>query len=384
MSKITTHYDEKTAKTEAEMRAAPEKQHALQESVPKDRYIARKTALLIVLTVLICAAVLLSCSPGSKKTALKVIIIPKFEVGEMAGDFPGEAQLFYEEYCAGCEEAEIPNMPPTGHFYVNKDNGVGMLVTGSGKTAAALSLMAVLSSEAYDYSNAYIVSVGCGGGSAEYCTLGDVILVTSVCDYDLGHHVDAHERKSDDSRVMWFPDKSYEDYEFKYLNKDLCEKAYQLIREVPLRTTEQSKEEIKDNFPAREESDLLPAVRKGTALSGDNYWKGEYGHVTANFISEYYGCPDPYMVTEMEEVAIANTADCFGMLDRVISLRVIVNMDVFLNGATPESTWGEYKSYNEKVEEKNDETLDIFEPAMHNLFNTGSMIIDALLDDKLQ
>jgi hypothetical protein len=90
------------------------------------------------------------------------------------------------------------------------------------------------------------------------------------------------------------------------------------------------------------------------------------------------------MVTEIEEVAIANTADCFGMLDRVISLRVIVNMDVFLNGATPESTWGEYKSYNEKVEEKNDETLDIFEPAMHNLFDTGSMIIDAILDDKLQ
>ena len=60
--------------------------------------------------------------------------------------------------------------------------------------------------------------------------------------------------------------------------------------------------------------------------------------MTANFIAEYYECPDPYSVTEMEEIAIANTAECFDMLDRVISLRVIVNTDLFLDGETPEST----------------------------------------------
>lgn len=345
----------------------------------------RKTSLfLIILTVLLCSLVVSSCSDTSKKTELKVIIIPKFEVGEMSGDFPGEAQLFYEEYCAGSEEADIPNMPPTGHFYVNKDNGVGLLVTGSGKTAAGLSLMAVLTSDLYDYADAYIVSVGCGGGSISKCMLGDVILVTSVCDYDLGHHVDAHEKKKSNTRVMWFPDDSYADYEFKPLNKDLYEKVYEMIKDVPLKTTEQSIEVIRENTSGREESDLIPLVRKGTALTGDNYWKGIYGHVTANFITEYYGCADPYMVTEMEEIGIANTANCFGLLDRVVSLRTIVNADVFLNGATPESTWGEYNSFNEKVETENDETLDIFEPAMHNLFDTGSVVIDGILDGSLQ
>lgn len=67
------------------------------------------------------------------------------------------------------------------------------------------------------------------------------------------------------------------------------------------------------------------------------------------------------MVTEMEEVAVASTAECFGMLDRVISLHVIVNMDVFLNDENPE-------------------TLDIFEPAMHNLFDTASIVIDKILE----
>jgi hypothetical protein len=89
------------------------------------------------------------------------------------------------------------------------------------------------------------------------------------------------------------------------------------------------------------------------------------------------------MVTEMEEVAIANTAECFDMLDRLISLRVIVNMDVFMKGETPESTWGEHSSFNEKVENENTETLDIFEPAMHNLFDTGRIVIDAALEGNL-
>ena len=344
----------------------------------------RKRALLVILfALLLCVAAFSSCSKEPEKTALRVIIIPKFEIGEMTGDFPGEAQLFYEKYCADCEEEEIPNMPPTGQFFVNEENGVGLLVTGSGKTAAGLSLMAVLSSDKYDCSDAYIVSVGCGGGSAANSMLGDVILVTAACDYDLGHHVDAHERENSKSHIMWFPDKSYGDYEHKKLNADLSEKAFQMIKDCPLRTTEESKRIIKENFGARDEEDLIPMIRKGTALTGDNYWKGIYGHVTATFIADYYECTDPYMVTEMEEIAIFNTADVFGLLDRVISLRTIVNMYVFLNDTPPASTGGEYKSFCETVENENDETLDIFEPAMHNLFDAGSIVIDGILEGSL-
>ncbi len=342
-----------------------------------------RTGLMFILVLAICVQILSACSFSPKKKALRVLIIPKFEVGEMSGDFPGEAQLFYEKYCPGCEEIEIPNMPPTAHFYLNDKDGVGVLVTDSGKTAAGLSLMAVLSSGFYDYSDTTIVSVGCGGGSAGSCTLGDVILVTAVCDYDLGHHVDAHERKRSSTQVMWFPDKSYADYSYKFLNNDLCQKTYEMIKDCPLRTTEEAKAVMRENFGAYEEEDILPAVKMGTALTGDNFWKGIYGHVTANFIADYYGCPDPYSVTEMEEIAIANTAECFHLLDRLISLRVIVNMDVFLNDETPESTWGEHKSFNEKIEDDNSETLDIFEPAMHNLFDTADIVIEAALNGEL-
>ena len=83
------------------------------------------------LICMICIALLYAGSAaaaaGPEKPALRAIIIPKFEIGEMTGDFPGEAQLFYERYCDGCEETEIPHMPSSGHFYVNEADGVAVL-----------------------------------------------------------------------------------------------------------------------------------------------------------------------------------------------------------------------------------------------------------------
>ncbi len=162
---------------------------------------------------LLFVLLLSSCSEKKEKDKISVIIIPKFEIGEISGDFPGEAQLFYEKYCPDENEIELPHTPPTARFYYNKETGAAILVTGSGKKAAGLSLMALLSSDRYDCSDAYIVSVGCAGGSAAFCSLGDVIVVTAACDYDLGHHVDAHEKRNSDSYVMWFPGGSYDGYE---------------------------------------------------------------------------------------------------------------------------------------------------------------------------
>lgn len=54
-----------------------------------------------------------------------------------------------------------------------------------------------------------------------------------------------------------------------------------------------------------------------------------------------YQCPDPYATAEMEAVAVARTVERMGKLDRLIILRVSVNMGVFMLGAIPESLWGD-------------------------------------------
>lgn len=353
------------------------------------------TAMIAVLLLLLGSTALygFSDSPLAGITAyaddvgrnpVKVLIVPKFEIGGIEGDFPGEAQLFYEQYCTGCEEASVPNAPPTSRFYFNRENGVGLLLTGPGKTAAGLSLMSLLSWNAYDFSNAMIVSVGCSGGSTGLCTYGDVVLVTAACDLELGHHTGIEELADPENGLTWFPDEdSNNEYSCKQLNKELCEKAYQLIKDCPLRTTEKTKQVITENFPDEAWADREPRVLRGTAVSADSYWKGMEDHKNAVAVAEYYKCPDSYAVTEMEEVAVMNTAECFDLENRVISLRVVVNLDTFLKGESPERLWLDDQDYAGQVTEDNSETLDIFEPGMENLFDAGRIVIDAILAGEL-
>ena len=346
----------------------------------------KKTLALLIAALLIVTSVFVSsCSSTDTGTEekdsgavkLKAIIVPKMELGEMSGDFPGEAQLFYEKYCPGTEETRVPHMPESAHFYVNKENGVGILVTDSSKTAASLSLMAILSCEEYDHSEAAIVSVGCAGGSKGYSRPGDVVLITAVCDNELGHEADVREMEDKNADITWFHDDSYDDFSYKEFDGKTLEKAYEMTKDCKLRTTEKTDRVMAENFPGEDWALRRPAVIKGSSVSGDDFWKGEYGHKNAEFITEYYNCQDPYAVTEMEEISIANAAACYGILDHVVSFRVIVNMDVFLKGETPEGLWKETKGYNDKVKKDNSETLDIFEQAMHNLFDTASIVIDA-------
>lgn len=334
------------------------------------------TCVILLLFVFFMSA----CGKKDAKTKVRVLIVPKFEIGEITGDFPGEAQLFYEYYCAGCEEIAIAHTTPTAHFYLKEESGVGLLITGSGKTAAGLSLMSLLSDDTYDFSDTIIVSVGCSGGNTGFARFGDVVLVTAACDLELGHHTDKAELTDPDNSHTWFPDESDEnDYACKQMDPELCDKAYQLIKDCSLRTTDITDHVLADNFPNEEWAQRKPCVLKGTAISTDSYWKGAEDHANAAFAAEYYGCDDKYAVTEMEEIAVMNAAECFGLENRVISLRVVVNSDTFLKGESPEQLWLDEKDFEETASAEKGETVDIFEPGMESLFDTGRIIIDAIL-----
>ena len=83
-----------------------------------------------------------------------------------------------------------------------------------------------------------------------------------------------------------------------------------------------------------------------------------------------------------KKIAIMNAAECFGMSDRVVSLRVAVNVDTFLEGESPESLWLGDEGFVVRVSGENSETLDIFEPGMENLFDAGRIVIDAILGEQ--
>ena len=63
-------------------------------------------ALLVAALLIVCASLALA-----EPVAIKALILPKFESSEMAGDFPGEAQYYYEGYCEGGESYDIVGCP---------------------------------------------------------------------------------------------------------------------------------------------------------------------------------------------------------------------------------------------------------------------------------
>ena len=311
-----------------------------------------------------------------KKIRVKVLILPKFEVGEISGDFPGEAQYFYEEYLAGGEEYEIIGSPESEKLYYK--DGVAMFLLGQGKISAALSTAAVLSDERFDFSDAYIMCVGCGGAAKGYGVFGDVFVISAAVDFDLGHKADSREIKDRDG-TTWFHDDSYDSIAVVRLDQSLTDRVFEKIKDLSLETTENTVAFLEKEYPEEAWADRPPQLMRGTSVTSDNYWKGIYDHRNAISITETYGCTDPYAVTEMEDVASARAVQSFGLLDRLIILRVGVNIDVFPKDLTPEMLWGE-DSDDHVASEGSLESVDIFETAMKNCFGAGRILIDAMLD----
>ena len=312
----------------------------------------KKTFALLLMVLLLMCSVLPAFAQSAEPVKIKVLILPKFESGEMAGDFPGEAQYYYEGYCQGGDEYEIKGGFADNKLYVK--DGVALYVTGMGKVNTALSLTAVLLDERFDFSDAYILSTGCAGSAYEYGVMGDVFVITAAIDYDLG----------------------------KILNQDLMDRVYSLVKDVKVETTDRTRAFMAAAFDNAEWATRDPMVLRGTTVSGDNYWKGAYDHANAVLMTETYQCPDPFALTEMEDVALAVAAERLGMLDRYIIIRDSVNMDVFMNGASPASLWDpDFKQ--SLASESSVEAADIFATAMENNFKVGRVVVDAILNGSL-
>ena len=341
-----------------------------------------KKLLFTVLAVVLMAAGAVSLAEEAASQALplpvKVLLLPKFEIDEMSGDFPGEAQYYYEHYLTGAVEYDVPYN--SGKLYYQ--DGIAMCVLGMGKINAALGTMAILSDTRFDFSEAFIISTGCGGSSSGNTVMGDVFLITAAVDYDLGHHADAREL-SDPEGTTWFHDADFDDAAVIRLNPELMEKVYVLVKDMPVETTEVTRSFMRAAFDGADWAVRDPQVLRGTTVTADNYWKGQYGHMNALRMVEVYQCPDPYVMTEMEDVAIAQTAERMGMLDRLIIIRDSVNMDVFMIGATPESLWGDAEATT-LASEESIEAADIFVTAMKNNFNVGRIIIDQIITGQFQ
>lgn len=340
----------------------------------------RKAVMTTVLAIALGAGFLMAFTAmADEKIPIKVLLLPKFEIGELTGDFPGEGQLYYEEYLEGGDEYEIPFGYGESRMYVK--DGVALYVTGMGKVNAALSTMAVLGDSRFDFSDAYIISTGCAGSAKGSTVMGDVFIITAAVDYDLGHHADPREMENEQAQT-WFHDDDYDDVALVTLDSGLTDRAYDLVKDISLETTPNTQKYMMASFEGEEWAARTPKVLKGTTVSGDNYWKGEYDHQNALLMVETYGCADPYALTEMEDVAIGAALSRMGMVDRYLIVRDSVNIDVFMKNTSPERLWASDNAVSSEDEESA-ERVDIFAVAMENNFKVGRVIVESILNGEL-
>lgn len=315
----------------------------------------------------------------NRRIPVKVLILPKFENGAMTGDAAGEAQYYYEHYCKDADAYDVFGGIAGNRLYVQ--NGVALYVTGCGKVNAVLGLNAVLHDDRFDFSEAYIFSVGCSGSAIGSTVMGDVFVLSAAIDFDLGHHADARDLQ-DGTQTTWFHNPIYDGSAYRIFSPVLTDRVFALVKDTKLHTTENTKIFMAKAFDNAAWALREPQVLRGTTLSGDNYWKGIHDHNNAILMANTYPVPDAFVCAEMEDAALAVALDRIGMLDRFIAVRVSVNMDVFTNGSTPENLWG--KQAGAVFSADGDmESADIFDTAMQNHFRVGKRIIDAVLDGSL-
>jgi purine nucleoside permease len=316
----------------------------------------RISILLIVATVF--SATIFAEGTYEKKE-VKVLEISMFEVGENSGDFSGEFQHFYENYFEGqSTEYAVKGFP--GTLYLNND-GVAGIVAGMGKAQAAASLTAILSDNRFDFSNAYIVVSGCGGAAPDRATLGDVIIATSLVDYELGHAWTQSDIPAGTTETF-MRSNGYDRSAYTTLNPALIGSLKDVVKDVDLIDCDDA---IAYRALYNQDSSVKPSILYGISVTGDSYWHGSGASAHADEVVSSYTNEDIYLITQMEDSAFGVVAKDFGMENNLIIVRDVVNFDQPYEG--------------QSVTESLAASSGAFSIGMSNGFSVASTIIDSLI-----
>lgn len=233
-----------------------------------------------------------------------VLVLPAFD--DLPG-LPGEAAPWRAAYDLD-RTVSVEGVPEPVRY---SDRGLAVVPTGIGKTAAATTTTALLSSDRLDLEDALVLSVGVAGGPPTL-PVGSVLLADSIADWDDKARIDPTD---DEMPIVSNP---YTQGQGVFeLDADLLAEARSLAEDVDL-----------DAVAADGDDDTVgtPRIVSGTNLCGDEIWHGHELAAQAAWLVDAFGV-GPYRATEMEDAGTAAALERFDRLDRYLSVRGISNHD---------------------------------------------------------
>lgn len=159
-----------------------------------------------------------------QKTLKAVILVPYVGSNADAKTPEGEGKIFFDEYFFDAEVIQVLGSSFKGRMYVK--DGIGMYIIGEGKTNAAMYTTALLSSFSFDFKDTKFVLCGCCGCAKDAGVVGDVYLVTSSVDYELGHNADVRDGNTA-REVTWYPNVTFNVYGHIDFDEGFIEKAHE-------------------------------------------------------------------------------------------------------------------------------------------------------------
>lgn len=302
-----------------------------------------------------------------------VMVFTHFEVGEKAGDFPGEFQKWHAKYNLN---TQIEVSGAQTDVYYNADNGVAATVTGIGKSLCTTSVTSILASPTFDLEDTFFISAGISGTPPEVGTTGCVFVSDYVVDWDLAHRwaqedsatADYNRESgrgngqgqsdSDNYALELLP---YRPFDYSYqIDPAHVERALSIAEDVSLSDSEQAKQ-YRQNY-TEEAAQRTPFVDIGTTVTGDEYWHGETFSNQAQYICDQYDA-GTYATTEQEDFGTASALRRHDHFDRYLSLRSVSNFDQPYPGQTVRESLFEADSGG-------------YLPSITNVFRVGSAIVD--------
>lgn len=276
-----------------------------------------------------------AASAAESRIPVKVVIVAMYETGEIAGDAPGELQLWVER-----EKLDRRFPFPMGEYELRmNDRGMLAICTGGGITNAATSIMALGTDPRFDLTKAYWIVAGIAGGDPNDVSLGTAAWSRHVVDGDLLYEIDAREipkdwpygllplgaKKPNDKADGWTVDT----IDFP-LNEALAHWAYALTKDHPVKDTP-GIAAFRKQFTGYANATRPPFVTMGESLSSSKYWHGEHMNRWANdWVKLQAGNQYNFMMTNMEDSGTLTALRRLSRtklvdLDRVMVLRTASN-----------------------------------------------------------